>query len=85
MTTLNQLSTQSLDLRYGDRLVVGGLDLTLPGGAVTAIVGPNACGKSTLLRGLSRPPAWSPSTAPTSTGCPPGRWPCAWVCSRSSP
>lgn len=54
MTTLNQLSTQSLDLRYGDRLVVGGLDLTLPGGAVTAIVGPNACGKSTLLRGLSR-------------------------------
>ncbi len=52
--TLNQLSTQGLDLRYGDRLVVGGLDLTLPGGAVTAIVGPNACGKSTLLRGLSR-------------------------------
>src|SRR5207249_975598 len=43
-----------LDLRYGDRLVVGGLDLTLPGGAVIAIVGPNACGKSTLLRGLSR-------------------------------
>ena len=52
--TANQLSTQGLDLRYGDRLVVGGLDLTLPGGAVTAIVGPNACGKSTLLRGLSR-------------------------------
>lgn len=52
--TVNQLRTRALDLRYGDRLVVGGLDLTLPGGAVTAIVGPNACGKSTLLRGLSR-------------------------------
>ncbi|MCZ4096314.1 ABC transporter ATP-binding protein [Streptomyces sp. H39-C1] len=50
----NQLSTHGLDLRYGDRLVIGGLDLVLPGGAVTAIVGPNACGKSTLLRGLSR-------------------------------
>ncbi|WP_328420041.1 ABC transporter ATP-binding protein [Streptomyces sp. NBC_00443] len=54
MTTTNELSTQGLRLRYGDRLVVGDLDLTLPGGAVTAIVGPNACGKSTLLRGLSR-------------------------------
>ncbi len=52
--TGNQLSTHGLDLRYGDRVVVGGLDLTLPGGAVTAIVGPNACGKSTLLRGLTR-------------------------------
>ncbi|MEV2252940.1 ABC transporter ATP-binding protein [Streptomyces sp. NPDC050147] len=50
----NQLSTHGLDLRYGDKVVVGGLDVTLPGGAVTAIVGPNACGKSTLLRGLTR-------------------------------
>ncbi|MFI1502449.1 ABC transporter ATP-binding protein [Streptomyces platensis] len=52
--TANQLSTHGLDLRYGDRLIVGGLDLVLPGGAVTAVVGPNACGKSTLLRGLTR-------------------------------
>ncbi|WP_030611845.1 ABC transporter ATP-binding protein [Streptomyces sclerotialus] len=52
--TANQLSTHGLDLRYGDQLIVGGLDLELPGGAVTAVVGPNACGKSTLLRGLAR-------------------------------
>ncbi|MFE0462024.1 ABC transporter ATP-binding protein [Kitasatospora sp. NPDC058965] len=51
MTTL---ATRSLSLRYGDRTVVRDLDLTLPGGAVTAVVGPNACGKSTLLRGLAR-------------------------------
>ncbi len=50
----NQLTATGLDLRYGDRTIVAGLDLTLPGGAVTAIVGPNACGKSTLLRGLTR-------------------------------
>uniref|UniRef100_A0AAU2VF04 ABC transporter ATP-binding protein n=1 Tax=Streptomyces sp. NBC_00003 TaxID=2903608 RepID=A0AAU2VF04_9ACTN len=50
----NELSTSGLDLRYGDRTVIGGLDLVLPGSAVTAIVGPNACGKSTLLRGLTR-------------------------------
>ncbi|KJK60026.1 ABC transporter ATP-binding protein [Saccharothrix sp. ST-888] len=50
----NQLAARGLDLRYGDRTVVSSLDLDLPGGAVTAIVGPNACGKSTLLRGLVR-------------------------------
>jgi iron complex transport system ATP-binding protein len=33
---------------------VHGLALTVPPGRVTAIVGPNACGKSTLLRGLAR-------------------------------
>ncbi|NUR59897.1 MAG: ABC transporter ATP-binding protein [Catenulispora sp.] len=49
-----RLATRGLDLRYGDRTVVRGLDLEIPGDAVTAIVGPNACGKSTLLRGLAR-------------------------------
>jgi iron complex transport system ATP-binding protein len=49
-----RLATHRLDLNYGDHAVVRGLDLALPGGAVTAIVGPNACGKSTLLRGLAR-------------------------------
>ncbi|MEU8510131.1 ABC transporter ATP-binding protein [Kitasatospora sp. NPDC048722] len=50
----NRLAAHGLGLRYGDRVIVDGLDLELPGGAVTAIVGPNACGKSTLLRGLVR-------------------------------
>ncbi|MCQ4082336.1 ABC transporter ATP-binding protein [Streptomyces sp. RB6PN25] len=53
-TADNQLAAHGLQLRYGSRIVVDGLDLALPGGAVTAIVGPNACGKSTLLRGLTR-------------------------------
>ncbi|WP_107657564.1 ABC transporter ATP-binding protein [Nocardia suismassiliense] len=50
----NELAAQAVDLRYGDRVVIDGLDLVLPGDSVTAIVGPNACGKSTLLRGLTR-------------------------------
>jgi iron complex transport system ATP-binding protein len=50
----NELTTRQLTLRYGDRTVVDGLELALPGGAITAVVGPNACGKSTLLRGLAR-------------------------------
>ncbi|MFI9505055.1 ABC transporter ATP-binding protein [Nocardia sp. NPDC052566] len=50
----NELAARNLNLRYGDRAIIDELDLVLPGGAVTAIVGPNACGKSTLLRGLTR-------------------------------
>ncbi|WP_308286141.1 MSMEG_1061 family FMN-dependent PPOX-type flavoprotein [Actinomycetospora soli] len=48
------LSAERLTLRYDDRVVVDGLSVRLPTGRITAIVGPNACGKSTLLRGLGR-------------------------------
>ncbi len=51
---MNRLLARGLSLGYGDRLVVERLDLEVPHGAFTAIVGPNACGKSTLLRGLVR-------------------------------
>jgi iron complex transport system ATP-binding protein len=34
--------------------VIEDLDLVVPSGAITAIVGANACGKSTLLRSMSR-------------------------------
>ncbi|WP_285116098.1 ABC transporter ATP-binding protein [Leifsonia sp. fls2-241-R2A-40a] len=49
-----ELAARDLSLAYEGRVVVDGLDLDVPAGRVTAIVGPNACGKSTLLRGLSR-------------------------------
>ncbi|MEV0523897.1 ABC transporter ATP-binding protein [Streptomyces sp. NPDC050439] len=48
------LRADGLRLSYGNRLVVDGLDLSVPPGRVTAIVGANACGKSTLLRALAR-------------------------------
>ncbi|MEJ2885490.1 ABC transporter ATP-binding protein [Actinomycetospora aeridis] len=48
------LSARDLTLGYGGDPVVADLTLELPAGAVTAIVGANACGKSTLLRGLAR-------------------------------
>ncbi|MDA5147033.1 ABC transporter ATP-binding protein [Streptomyces sp. AD681] len=50
----SRLAAQSLTLAYEDRTVVDGLDLEIPDGRVTVIVGPNACGKSTLLRALGR-------------------------------
>ncbi|MGY0233150.1 ABC transporter ATP-binding protein [Longispora urticae] len=49
-----ELSARGLTVGYDDRTVLDGLDLDLPGGAFTVIVGPNACGKSTLLRTLAR-------------------------------
>ena len=49
-----RLSAESLSLAYGTRAVVHGVDLVVPEQAFTAIVGPNACGKSTLLRALAR-------------------------------
>nr|WP_308121112.1 ABC transporter ATP-binding protein [Actinoplanes bogorensis] len=45
---------ESLQLGYGDRTVIESLDLLVPPGRITTIVGANACGKSTLLRSMSR-------------------------------
>ncbi|KAD4060072.1 ATP-binding cassette domain-containing protein [Arthrobacter yangruifuii] len=50
----NLLSAEKLELGYDERKVVDSLSLTLPAGRITIIVGANACGKSTLLRGLAR-------------------------------
>ncbi|MFI1678931.1 ABC transporter ATP-binding protein [Streptomyces sp. NPDC020607] len=52
--TAARLTARELTLAYEDRTVVAGLDLTIPDGRVTVIVGPNACGKSTTLRALGR-------------------------------
>ncbi|HWI44341.1 MAG TPA: ABC transporter ATP-binding protein [Nocardioides sp.] len=52
MTT--SITAEGVVLGYRGRTVIDGLDLAVPSGRVTAIVGPNACGKSTLLRGLAR-------------------------------
>ncbi len=48
------LRAEGLRLAYESRVVVDGLDVAIPSGRVTAIVGANACGKSTLLRALAR-------------------------------
>jgi iron complex transport system ATP-binding protein len=51
---MSRLRTADLTLGYDDRPVIANLDVTIPDGRITAIVGANACGKSTLLRGLAR-------------------------------
>lgn len=49
-----QIESRDLALGYDERLIIGGLSFAALPGRVTALVGPNACGKSTLLRGLAR-------------------------------
>jgi heme exporter protein A len=39
--------------RYGERLALGGVTLTLPAGTTLVVFGPNGAGKSTLLRILA--------------------------------
>jgi iron complex transport system ATP-binding protein len=50
----SRLVADTLSLAYDDRMIVDGLTLQVPTGQITVIVGANACGKSTLLRGLAR-------------------------------
>ena len=53
-TTLAPLRARNITVGYGQRIIIEGLDIDIPEGELTVIVGPNACGKSTLLRALAR-------------------------------
>ena len=49
-----RLRAEDITIGYSDRPVSRGLSVEIPDGSFTVVVGPNACGKSTLLRALSR-------------------------------
>lgn len=46
------LKANSISVGYGERPVLNRIDLALEPGRITAIIGPNGCGKSTLMRAL---------------------------------
>lgn len=48
------LVARGLSAGYGNTEILHDLDLTVPPGKITVIVGANACGKSTFLRTISR-------------------------------
>jgi len=54
MTVITRLQGDALTLGYDKKIVAENLSVTIPDGELTVIIGPNACGKSTLLRTLSR-------------------------------
>lgn len=54
MTAARTLRTEGLVSGYGRTTIVDGVDLQIPTGKVSVIVGANACGKSTLLKTIAR-------------------------------
>ncbi|MEU8586428.1 ABC transporter ATP-binding protein [Streptomyces sp. NPDC048664] len=53
-STVNRLRADNVTLAYDQRVIAEQLSVQIPDNSFTVIVGPNACGKSTLLRALSR-------------------------------
>ncbi|MFE2196013.1 ABC transporter ATP-binding protein [Streptomyces olivaceus] len=53
-SNVNRLTAENVTLAYDQRVIAKQLSVEIPDNSFTVIVGPNACGKSTLLRALSR-------------------------------
>ncbi|MDQ0643882.1 ABC transporter ATP-binding protein [Microbacterium murale] len=54
LPTAPRLNGTDLRIGYGGAAIIDGIDVEIPPGELTVIIGPNACGKSTLLRSLAR-------------------------------
>lgn len=54
VTEMNRLFTEKLHIAYEDRLIVEDLNLVIPDGKITALVGANGSGKSTILKTMAR-------------------------------
>lgn len=52
--TADAVRTEGVRAGYDNRIIVDGVDIAIARGSYTAIIGPNACGKSTLLRTIAR-------------------------------
>ena len=51
---MNAIITKELKLAYEEHMVVNHLNLNIPKGKVTSLIGPNGCGKSTILKAAGR-------------------------------
>jgi iron complex transport system ATP-binding protein len=51
---MSAISTETLSLGYGETVIIDELDVAIPKGEITVLIGSNGCGKSTLLRSLAR-------------------------------
>ena len=47
-------STQNLAVGYKQKILIGGIDLTLSPGKILTLIGPNGAGKSTILKTITR-------------------------------
>ena len=51
---MNSIKTENLSISYGDSDIVKDLNLNIPKGKITTIIGSNGCGKSTILKTIAR-------------------------------
>lgn len=51
---MGRLFAEKLHIAYGEKVIVPELDLSIPTGKVTALVGANGSGKSTILKTMAR-------------------------------
>ncbi|NFV13777.1 ABC transporter ATP-binding protein [Clostridium sporogenes] len=51
---MKSIETKNLDIAYEDTLIVKELNMHIPKGKITSIIGANGCGKSTILKAVGR-------------------------------
>jgi len=51
---VDRLFTKQLDIAYAEKIIVENLNLSVPTGKITALVGANGSGKSTILKTMAR-------------------------------
>lgn len=51
---MNCITTKDLNISYGNLDIVKDLNLSIPKGKITTIIGANGCGKSTILKTIAR-------------------------------
>lgn len=54
MKTAHLLKTNNIVAGYDKKIIIDGINITIPTNKISVIIGANACGKSTLLKTLSR-------------------------------
>lgn len=48
------IKVENIDVAYEDRFIIEGMNLEIPKGKISMIIGSNGCGKSTLLKSIAR-------------------------------
>lgn len=54
MSETKTFSASDLVAGYDKKTIINGIDIVIPSNKISVIIGPNACGKSTLLKTLAR-------------------------------
>jgi iron complex transport system ATP-binding protein len=49
-----QIAVRDIEVGYGEKPVLHGINATFPAGRMSGIIGPNGSGKSTLLKVIGR-------------------------------